>query len=116
MAAEQGIPYAQSSIAQMFEEGKGVLQDYKQAAKWYTKAAEQQWDQDKIGDFYLEGKGVPQSYVKAHIWYSIRAANGYSDGARKRDNVAEKMTSDQIAEAQRMAREMVEANPKLLGE
>jgi len=26
------------------------------------------------------------------------------------------MTSDQIAEAQRMARKMVEANPKLIGE
>ena len=94
MAAEQGNPYAQYSIAHMFEEGKGVPQNYKQAAKWYTKAAEQEWGQVIIGDFYLEGKGVPQSYVKAHIWYSIRTANGYSDGARKRDNVAEKMTSD----------------------
>ena len=72
--------------------------------------------QDKIGDFYLEGNGVPQSYVKAHMWYNIYAANGGWDGARKRDNVAEKMTSDQIAEAQRMASEMLEANPKLLGE
>jgi len=26
------------------------------------------------------------------------------------------MTSDQIAEAQKMAREMVEANPKVMGE
>ena len=26
------------------------------------------------------------------------------------------MTSDQLAEAQKMAREMVEANPKLMGE
>ena len=50
------------------------------------------------------------------MWYNIRAANGWSDGASKRDNVAKKMTSDQIAEAQRMAREMVEANPKLLGD
>ena len=35
---------------------------------------------------------------------------------QNRDNVAEKITSDQLAEAQKMAREMVEANPKLMGE
>ena len=30
--------------------------------------------------------------------------------------VAKQMTSDQIAEAQKKAREMVEANPKVMGE
>ena len=38
------------------------------------------------------------------------------DGPKNRDIVAKKMTSDQLAEAQRMAREMVEANPKLMGD
>ena len=34
---------------------------------------------------------------------------------QNRDNVAENMTSNQIAEAQKMARWMVEANPKVMG-
>ena len=50
--------------------------------------------QYNIAKMLEAGKGVPQSYVKAHMWYNIRAANGCSVGARKRDNVAEKMTSD----------------------
>ena len=33
-----------------------------------------------------------------------------------RDLIAEEMTSDQVAEAQRMAREMVEANPQLISQ
>jgi len=30
--------------------------------------------------------------------------------------VAEKMTKEQIAEAQKLSREMIEANPKLMGD
>ena len=33
-----------------------------------------------------------------------------------RDSISKEMTSDQLAEAQKMAREMVEANPKVMGE
>jgi len=53
---------------------------------------------------------------RAHMWFNLATASGHERGSENRDNVAEKMTSDQIAEAQRMAREMVEANPKLMGE
>ncbi len=50
------------------------------------------------------------------MWFNIAAANGFEDGARNRDIVAKKMTSDQTADAERMARETVEANPKVIGE
>ena len=50
------------------------------------------------------------------MWLNPAAAIG-SEGWRKgRDIVAEEMTSDQLAEAQKIALEMVEANPKLMGE
>ncbi len=62
------------------------------------------------------GKCVPQDYVRSHMWYNINTANGHENIPKNRNNVARKMTSDQIAEAQKMAREMVEANPKLIGE
>ena len=59
---------------------------------------------------YIEGQSVPQDYVLAHIWSNLAAAL-IMDSDRKesaqenRDNVAEKMTPDQIAKGQRMARE-----------
>ena len=69
-----------------------------------------------IGGQYLIGNGVLQDYTRAHMWLNFAAANGYKLGQESRDKVAKRMTSDQIAEAQRMAREMVEANPKVMGE
>ena len=50
------------------------------------------------------------------MWFNLAAANGHERDSENRDNVAEKVTSDQIAEAQKMAREMVEANPKAMGD
>ena len=48
---------------------------------------------------------MPQDYVQAYMWYTLVAAQGDADAAKKRDNVAAKMTPAQIAEAQRLARE-----------
>ncbi len=47
------------------------------------------------------GHGVPQDYVQAHMWYSL-AAERSSPGE---DRVEAKMSPEQIAEAQRLARE-----------
>jgi TPR repeat protein len=39
--AEQGVPAAQSYLGFMFETGRGVAQNYTEAAMWYRRAAEQ---------------------------------------------------------------------------
>lgn len=39
--AEQGDATAQSNLGALYDNGEGVLQDYKEAVRWYTKAAEQ---------------------------------------------------------------------------
>ena len=39
--AEQGVADAQFNLGVMYKNGRGVLQDDKEAVKWYTKAAEQ---------------------------------------------------------------------------
>ena len=54
---------------------------------------------------YALGLGVPQDYVHAHMWISLAAAQGDADAVNNRDIVAAKMTPDQIAEAQKLARE-----------
>jgi TPR repeat protein len=64
---------------------------------------------------YFDGQGVPQDYVLAHKWLNLAAAQGgmRSDTAVKaRDNVASQMTPEQIAEAQRLAREWMAAFEK----
>jgi hypothetical protein len=56
---------------------------------------------------YGNGQGVLQDYVAAHMWVNLAAAQGNANASKNRGIVASKMTSAQIAEAQRLAREWV---------
>ena len=62
-----------------------------------------------LGDLYVSGHGVPQDDVMAHMWVSLAAASSYrsvvEEAQRNRDNVAHRMTPDQIDAAQRLASE-----------
>jgi hypothetical protein len=49
--------------------------------------------------------GVPRDIVLAHMWSSLAAAQGHKSAQENRDNAAELMTPNQIAEARRLARE-----------
>jgi TPR repeat protein len=98
-----------------YQEGEGVLQDYVQAVAWWRKAAKQGHDaaQVELGLMYEKGEGVPQDYMQAYMWFNLAASRAALAGdainsiqwAVQRDEVAAKMTPEQIAEAQRMARE-----------
>ena len=52
-----------------------------------------------------EAQGVPQDFVQAYMWFHLAATNGEEPSAEKREILAMKMTSDQITEAQKLARE-----------
>jgi TPR repeat protein len=106
-AAEQGDTGAQYILSGMYYEGQGVPQDVAEAVKWSRMAAEQGYDsaQSILGAMYATGEGVPQDDVEAHMWFNLAAAQGNENGKKNRDIVAKRMTSEQIAEAQRLARE-----------
>jgi TPR repeat protein len=61
--------------------------------------------QGDLGTAYVKGEGVPQDYVLAHMWFNLAAAQGNEDARQNRDSVAKLMTPDQVAEAQRLARQ-----------
>ena len=110
-AAEQGQAGAQFNLGGSYREGEGVPQDYAEAVKWYRLAAEQGYagGQYNLGVMYNNGQGVAQDYAEAHKWVNLAAAQSQGDEQKKfseaRDLIAEKMTPQQIAEAQRLARE-----------
>jgi TPR repeat protein len=78
--ADQGDASAQYELARLYYQGKGLPQDYKQAADWYRKAADQgnPKGQYGIGFMYYYGKGVPQDYAAALGWYRKAAEQGYA--------------------------------------
>ena len=61
--------------------------------------------QSNLGLMYAQGQGVPMDTVRAHMWFNLAAAMGNADALKNRDIAARKMTPDQMAEAQKMARE-----------
>ena len=105
--AEKGDAKAQFNLGISYENGKGVPKDFMEAAKWYQKAADQGHDgaQYNLGVCYAKGEGVPKDMVMAYMWFKLSSANGYKDSPRLRDLVAELMTPEQIAEAQKLSRE-----------
>ena len=62
-----------------YDNGKGVPQDYAQAAAWYRKAAEQGHAdaQFNLGTMYESGQGVPQDIAQAVDWYRKAAEQDY---------------------------------------
>ena len=59
----------------------------------------------RIGLVYAEGIGVDADIVAAHKWFNLAAARGLTAAKDARQEMAEQMTSEEIAEAQRAARE-----------
>ena len=75
---------------------------------WFRKAAEQgnAKAQLLLGLKYAEGEGVPEDYVKGYAWYNLAAAQGDETAHILKDSLREKMTADQVAEAQTLSREL----------
>ena len=76
--AANGDAHAQYELGFMYDRGNGVPQDFKEAASWYGKAAEQgnASAQFYLGHMYDLGKGVTQDYKQAAAWYSKAAEQG----------------------------------------
>ena len=116
-AAERDHAAAQNFLGAMYASGRGVAQDYIQTAEWYRRAANQGHvrAQNSLGIMYALGQGVPQDLVQSYKWISL-AVSGWPPGqerdqiVRNRDITAEKMTREQIAEAQHLASEWLQTH------
>lgn len=104
--AKAGQAEAQCIAGLMYEKGRGVLQDDREAVRWHRLAAEQgnAWAQASLGFMYETGRGVPQDWTLAYAWYTLAAARGDEDARNWRDRLAAKLTPAQLAEGQRLAR------------
>ncbi len=112
LAAAQGEAWAQLNLGIRYQSGQGVTLDYAEAAKWYRLAAAQRNPvaQTMLGEMYAEGQGVARDYVRAYMWFNLGAISGVASAVKNRDITAKRMTSQQIAQAQKMARECQQRN------
>ena len=79
--AVQGDARAQTMLGAMYQDGVGVVQNFNQAASWYTLAAKQGEinAQYNLGVMYYDGQGVVQDYKQAMRWYMQAAEQGDTD-------------------------------------
>ena len=117
--AEQGSVYAQSNLGYMYDTGRGTPQDYAEALKWYRLAAEQGDASalNNLGTMYDNGHGVLQDYVESHKWFNLAASRETEEESQNgaienRDTIAKLMTTGQIAEAQKLAKQWDKAHPR----
>ena len=119
LAAEQGYAPAQYNLGLLYFRSRGVLGDDAEAARWYRAAAEQGYapGQGGLGYMYAYGAGVERDPVRAYMWLELAWTGAVSDFtrelyARQRDELASEMTAEQVAEAQRLAREWMPATER----
>jgi TPR repeat protein len=62
-------------------------------------------DPFRLGMMYSIGAKGPADMVSAHKWFNIAAMRGNAEAARLRREIAEEMSHDEIAAAQRAARD-----------
>ena len=84
------------------------------AMKWYRISAEQSHRdaQNNLGAMYSKGEGVAQNFVEALKWFIVSADNGSEGGRKNIDIVEKRMTSGQITQAKKFAREWIKQHPK----
>ena len=59
VGADQGDMDAQFSLGVMYDNGQGVIQDYKEAVKWYRLAADQGDAAAQFNLGYMFYEGIP---------------------------------------------------------
>jgi hypothetical protein len=78
--ANSGDAAAQVTVGESYASGKGVAQDYKQAADWYRKAADQgSIDGElQLAALYRDGRGkaFARDIAEAAVWYRKAAEQG----------------------------------------
>lgn len=108
---------AMYNLALQHEYGMSRPKDYAAARDLYIQAAElgEPWAQFALALLYDNGLGVARDPIQAYMWFDI-VGDGHEHAIHNRDSIAEELTSEQIEEGQRLAREWRAARPQLFGE
>jgi len=118
LSAAQGHAGAQAQLGGLYSQGHGVDRDHLKAVKWFRKAARQgnSYAQYHLALSYRDGRGLPADEVQAYKWFLLSAQNPREDSLEgkktlssdietARQKLEQKLTADQLEEAQAMARQ-----------
>lgn len=101
--ARSGNADAEELIGVMYALGLGVEKDPERAFEWYLRASMKGHPgaQSGTGWYYELGIGLPApDLVRAYMWYTLSAIGGDPDAAISLEEIAKRMTPEQIGRAQ----------------
>ncbi|MEP3048777.1 MAG: peptidoglycan-binding protein [Roseibium sp.] len=100
-SAEAGNAKAMHNLAVLYAEGGGGQPDYSAAAKWFESAANFGVKDSlfNLGILYAGGIGVDKDLVASYKWFAIAADQGDPEAAKRRDDVANMMDQETLANA-----------------
>lgn len=114
--AKRGDVAAQAWLGHLYETGKGVPQDYYEAAKWYYRAATAGHGgaQYALAMLYNKGRGVKRDYVLSYTWLNLSAAHAVDADpefkVNMRGSIASKMTPRHLQAEQELALDWTKAH------
>jgi localization factor PodJL len=101
-AAERGNAKAMHNLAVLYAEGAGGAKpDYATATEWFRRAAELgvRDSQYNLAILLGRGLGAPADLSQSYRWFAVAASQGDEDAARKRDEVAGRLSAPDLAAA-----------------
>lgn len=109
MAQASNDPLAQYWLGMMHLRGQGVSQDDAEAAKFFSDSARQGLPnaQMRLAELYTEGRGVAQDYQAAYAWYAVADKIGHKQAAERLATVGERLSTTELASAQRLAEQYI---------
>jgi TPR repeat protein len=109
-AANRGDPSAMYQLAQMYQQGHGVLQDFKEAERLYRLAATQ-YEPPIIRNATFSLAKLKLSLgdrISAHALFNVAALSHHELAGSERDFLTRTMTPPELGAAQKMANEVIQ--------
>jgi S1-C subfamily serine protease len=94
------------AIGVLYSRGQGVQRNASIAARWLTRAAQQNFAPAMygMGNIHLRGQGVERSRVQAYKWFHLALNKGFVKAASPRQDLARRMSRREIRRAVFLAR------------
>lgn len=107
-SAKHRNPYAELQLGLMSYTGQGMPKDPVQEFSWYQKAAVQGLPaaEYNLGVMYHNGDGTKRDDVRAYAWLLLADKSGV-DTSQALPIVAQSMSTNEIAEAQKLSRSLL---------
>ena len=106
-SAQAGDANAQYNLGVLYFDGKDVPQNYLEAAKWYSCAADQgdKQAQFNLGLMCYRGMGIPQNHVYAYELFSLAAEQGDERAKQGMTAILAEAPAEQVAEIKKLISE-----------